>query len=626
MKVRGVKVAYNTCMNTMQKASAALDRAVTWLLYGLILVLPMTIGWGFYEVARPSKVTVLKLAAALLLLLWASSCALSGELKWRRTPLDIPLAGLLVTVVVSTIFSMNRQASLFGAIRREGLWIYFIYALVYYLSAWYLGRGKIWLTALRLVALSSAAPALMTVLQLLGADLSGLFGTEITPYAAAFGYRPFYAYYLVLVIPVFFYLAWREKGRWRRYAWAAGGAVNLAILPLTNNRASILGLFATALAAVMLLSLRSSHRRRILLGGLGALVLASLLLFGITWGTTYGGRLRAGVNASDGNSTTRLSMWQSSLRMIADRPIQGYGLESFYCDYPRYMNEDLYDLVSIDNKYFIYDHPHNQALYMGVSLGVGGLFFYLLLYFLLFRCLFRAFRRQEDHWFYGAVFCCALASFICAQFMYDLPPYTFYLWVLAGTAVGRLGAGAEPEEAPQETAAKARKRSGLNIAVSCAALCLAAAVAVTTSVYAVRIEKADRVAEAARETAMASDLTPENLPSIISEARRGLDLDPCNTNLPPLLYDKLMLLARLTGTAAPAWEVIEEARQESLYYPTGFWSYFTLGKAYAYLYETTGLEEYREEAVFYLERARQLYPWLRDIRNMLDSLDQQPGG
>ena len=73
-------------MSVREKIAQSLDRAITWILYGLILLLPLLIGRGFYALARPPRVTALKLAAALLLLLWVTSCALAGRLKWRRTP------------------------------------------------------------------------------------------------------------------------------------------------------------------------------------------------------------------------------------------------------------------------------------------------------------------------------------------------------------------------------------------------------------------------------------------------------------------------------------------------------------------------------------------------------------
>jgi O-antigen ligase len=614
----------------VKKASEVLDRIILYILYGLILVLPLVIFRGSYDVVLLPKVTIIRVAAAVLLLLWTASCVLAGELKWHRTPLDIPLAGLLVMVVVSTIFSMNWQASLAGAIRQEGLWIYFIYALLYYLAVWYLGRGDKWLTALRLFAWSSLVPALMSALQLFGVDFSKLFDANLMTYSATFGNRPFYGYYLVMVIPVFCFLAWREKNRWRRLAWAAGGAVNLAILPLTNNRADTLGLLAAVMAAVILISLCSPRRRRAILIGLGVTVLVVALLFGAAWGTSYGKRLRSAVTfTSDENATARFSMWRSALHMIADRPLQGYGLESFYFDYYRYIepgfNQAVVDLSK--GKAFVYDNPHNQTLYTGVSLGVAGIFFYLLLYGLLFRCLYRAFRRSNDPWFFGTVFCAVLANFVCVQFLSDLPPHTFYLWVLVGTAVGRMAEGSEPvEEAETATPVEDKPsrpwRKGLRIATASLALCLAAAISVTTSIYAIRFQAADFIYDSASKKAESPNMGLSDLPPIIEEVQRAISLNPLDTNYRIPLYKMLLMQSQQKRSADPAWKVVNLALQENKYYPTSPYTYVILGTAYTYAYTLTGIADYKQKAIDYLNKALLLYPYYQDAKGILNSLNK----
>ena len=262
----------------MKKAAQVLDRIIVYILYGLILVLPVFAFPGFSNPYLTNKAVLLRVATAVLLLLWATSCALARELKWRRTPLDIPLAGLLAAGVVSTIFSMNRLATLAGSIRLEGLWAYIMYALLFYLSAWYLATDATdatdspdatdstggtastrqrRLTTLRLFALSSALPALMSLLQLFGVDFSRLYKVELMTYSATYGNRAFYACYLLLIIPVFAYLALKEKKPWLRIAWAAGGAVNVFMLVLSNNRGAMLGLIVATMAAVVMTSLRS---------------------------------------------------------------------------------------------------------------------------------------------------------------------------------------------------------------------------------------------------------------------------------------------------------------------------------------------------------------------------------
>lgn len=613
----------------MQKASEVLDRAILYILYGLILSFTLICCPGFESPFLLVKATVLRVTAAVLLLLWTVSCALSGKLKWRRTPLDLPLAGLLLTGIVSTVFSMNRLASLAGSVRSEGLWMMFIYALIYYLSAWYLGRDGRWLTALRLFALSSLAPALITGLQLVGVDFSGLFDRNVITYMGTFGNYPFYGYFLVLVLPVFAYLAWREKNKWLRAALIAGGAVNLAIIPLTGNRAATLGFLVMGAAFLVMLVLRSHRRRRVILVGLALMILVVIILFGAFWGTSYGEGLRSAIKfGSDENIQGRFSLWRSTLRMIADRPLQGYGLESFPFDYQRYMEPIVNEFGMRENSIFFWENPHNQALYMGVSLGVGGIIFYLLLYGVLFWWLGRGFRRSDDPWFYGAVLCAVIGYFVCVQFLSDLPTVTPYLWVLLGLAVGRPHEPAEGEtvwEGPDELVEEdvrpgETRRKWLRVTLSAASILLAAALCITSVTYAVRFQLADRHYFLAKNMGKEPAGSAEELSPVIEELKRAVSLNPLNYEYRTPLAQLLFTQSQAWQSTSPAWEAAILAREAIKDYPTDSRSFVLLGSAYTYIYLFSGNSSYKQMAKEQFETALELYPYSQDARKALELL------
>lgn len=71
----------------------------------------------------------------LALVAWASKGIASGELKFRRTPLDIPIAIFLVVMCISTAFSIDKWHSLWGFFGdpSRGLLSMFAFALFYYL-------------------------------------------------------------------------------------------------------------------------------------------------------------------------------------------------------------------------------------------------------------------------------------------------------------------------------------------------------------------------------------------------------------------------------------------------------------------------------------------------------------
>jgi O-antigen ligase len=99
--------------------------------------------------------------------------------------------------------------------------------------------------------------------------------------------------------------------------------------------------------------------------------------------------VRAYLDTGVSNATgERLEMWSNSLRMIADAPLLGHGVQS----YPA-LSEAMYAAkgrVPIE----IYQDPHQEFLYVGVELGLAGLG--VLLAGL--AGLWRAAARFDDQW------------------------------------------------------------------------------------------------------------------------------------------------------------------------------------------------------------------------------------
>ncbi len=84
----------------------------------------------------------------------------------------------------------------------------------------------------------------------------------------------------------------------------------------------------------------------------------------------------------------RIEMWRNSLRMIADAPLLGHGIESY-----RTLSAAIYEAkgrVPME----VYHDPHQEFLYVGVELGAAGLA--LLLAGLV--GLWRAAARFDDQW------------------------------------------------------------------------------------------------------------------------------------------------------------------------------------------------------------------------------------
>lgn len=81
------------------------------------------------------KMIVFYFLVLLGIVAWVTKGVISGELDLRRTPLDLPILGFTVLMVVSTMLSINAKDSLIGYYGNssKGLVAYLVFVLFYYL-------------------------------------------------------------------------------------------------------------------------------------------------------------------------------------------------------------------------------------------------------------------------------------------------------------------------------------------------------------------------------------------------------------------------------------------------------------------------------------------------------------
>lgn len=119
-----------------QNLSAIINRIIFGILVFVTALAPLlftTLTTEFFEIP---KIILLSGAILLLLILWSFSWVLSGKVVITRTPLDLPLLLLLITVLISTSLSDSRYVSIFGNFPRiHGSAIsWVLYILLYFIA------------------------------------------------------------------------------------------------------------------------------------------------------------------------------------------------------------------------------------------------------------------------------------------------------------------------------------------------------------------------------------------------------------------------------------------------------------------------------------------------------------
>lgn len=119
------------CMNI----NSLLRHLISWLFYGLFVVVPLAFTSVNDELFEFNKMLVVYAIAILMAACWSSLCILEKKFLWKKTPFDLPIAIFVGSQILSTVFSINIHTSLFGYYSRfnGGLFSVLSYVFLFYM-------------------------------------------------------------------------------------------------------------------------------------------------------------------------------------------------------------------------------------------------------------------------------------------------------------------------------------------------------------------------------------------------------------------------------------------------------------------------------------------------------------
>jgi O-antigen ligase len=316
-----------------------------------------------------------------------------GGLRW-------PLLAAAAAAVLAFITSVSWPLSLAGSYTRyESLPIRLSYLGLLASSVWLLRSP-------RQRDLLVAGFVLGTSIACFQAWLQWLFHAPFRP-DGNLGNANLLAALTVMAIPLALDRA--RRGTPFAAAWAAAVVVMGAGLLVTTSRSGGLGVIAGCLA---LLAFAVPRRFGLAVGG------AAAALVGIVLAVMLASPLRI---LNNDPPELRLHLWGDGLRMVAARPLTGWGEDATGLSFGRFLSQDYASLVTFDR---IHSGPLDLAATQGV-LGLAALSWVL---FVVFRAAWRS--RSEP---YVAGLSAALVGFsVWVVFNFDWAPATGAFWLLAG--------------------------------------------------------------------------------------------------------------------------------------------------------------------------------------------------
>jgi len=257
---------------------------------------------------------------------------------------------------------------------------------------------------------------------------------------------------IAMSLPLAIARAWR--GDRFTVAWWLGAAVLAAGLYVTTSRSGGLG----ALAGVLALVVFSLRGRAAAIGSIAwmAVIGAALLLI-----------VTSPLQLLNGDpSRLRIQLWQDGLRMIAARPLTGWGEDATGLAFGHFLSGDWSPGITFDR---IHSGPLDTAAVQGL-LGVGAIAVILVI-------LFRSAWRRRFGTDVGALAAACVGYTVWVLFNFDWAPATGAFWLLAGAAWSGVREGEAIDVRPAALSVPARAtatftRSSLALVLALAAVWL----------------------------------------------------------------------------------------------------------------------------------------------------------
>jgi O-antigen ligase/Flp pilus assembly protein TadD len=382
------------------------------------------------------KLSVERVLVLLALAAWGWDLLCRGG-RVRHTPIDWLILAWLGWVTVTTITSLHWPTALLGILGRyEGLVTFATYSVIYFLVLQFADSADKVLRMAQTLFVASLIVAVYGLLQFAGVvpvpDDS--VAVEELRVISTYNNAMLLGGFLVFSVTVALGLALRERNMWRRLLYWAGFGLNGLTLVVSMTRSAWAGgMIGLVLLAIMGWRQQSGMRRVdwIPTGIFGAAA------FAIIWRSlsnsseilNIGKRLASVFQFDAGSGQTRTEIWKAAIEAIKQRPLFGWGADSF--NYPFSRLKPL-EYVRDAGEASRVDNAHNYPLHLASGIGIiGALLFFAIWLWAGIRSFKTVFGRAGSAAgiIRGAFWAASAGYLFQLLFGISIPGVTFLLWI-----------------------------------------------------------------------------------------------------------------------------------------------------------------------------------------------------
>ncbi|MFZ3020023.1 MAG: O-antigen ligase family protein, partial [Minisyncoccia bacterium] len=349
----------------------------------------------------------------------------------KKSWLMILFSVFVLALGVSTIFSPNPYKSFWSDFERMDGYITLLHLFVLFIVMGSVYKeAKNWRGWWKASAFTSAIMCVYAFFQLAGKLNINQGGVRVD---GTLGNAAYLATYLLFSFFITLFLFAHEKKMGQRILYGVLGVSQLVVIYYTATRGAILGILGGLVLMAIILAIKGSGKiKKVGISTIVLLVLITGIFFSIR-NTSFVSNSPvlsrfSNLSFSEFKTQGRYFVWPMALKGIGDKPVFGWGIESFNYVFNKYYDPRMY------NQEPWFDRAHNMFLDWLIAGGIvgGGLFISLCA-----LALWKAVKeRDDDPEFTGesASILTALlfAYFFQGLFLFDnIVSYIYFVSVLA---------------------------------------------------------------------------------------------------------------------------------------------------------------------------------------------------
>ena len=361
----------------MNNTNKIIAYAITGCLIA-VLFIPLLMPNSLFFPFITSKNFSFRILVEIAFALWLILALRDKSYRPQMTSLMWAIMAFTLIIGVADMFSENPSKSFWSNSERMEGWITILHLAVYTIIATsVLYKEKLWKLFFHVSIGVSVIVSIHALMQIAGTAAIHQGSARVD---AAFGNATYLAVYMLFHIWItLFYFFRHKEPLWGKYTYAVITTLQIIVLYFTATRGAILGLIGGAFVACALVAMGGRQYPRVRMGAIIGAVAVALFVGGFIMmkdsPTIKNNKVLGRFSSiSLSNYNARFLVWNMALKGFKERPILGWGQESFNYVFNKYYDPKMY----AEEQWF--DRTHNVVFDWLIAGGLLGLLSYLSLF------------------------------------------------------------------------------------------------------------------------------------------------------------------------------------------------------------------------------------------------------